>query len=121
MKHDYCGTMDCGAIIDGMKTLIDFKTGDPEKEYNAYQKRYTGRVRGRLEHFMQEAGYNIPLNEELKWGADQLMTLYLPLDGSLNAFKSEFVEFWEELFIQVLELGRRLQKANKLNDFEWRT
>lgn len=117
-KHDYCGTMDAAALIDGKKTIIDFKTGEPDKQYDLKTKRYTGRRRARSEHFMQEGAYSIPLKEELGFEADQLMTLYLPSSGNLYVFSSPFVEFWEKSFIDTLSLYRKVQKANKLNTYE---
>lgn len=114
-KHDYCGTMDCAAVIDGIKTIIDFKTGEPDKEY--VKRSYTGRTRSYNEHFIQTGGYSVALNEELKWQAEQLQTLYLPISGELASFTSPFVNFFQESFLSVLNLYKLLNKADKLNEY----
>lgn len=118
-EHDYCGTMDSCAIIGGKTTVIDFKTGSPDKEYNERQRKYTGQVRGRTEHFIQEGAYAIPLKEELGIDCEQAMTLYLPNTGGAYAFYSPFVDFWQELFTGILGVHRSLQKANRLNEYEY--
>ena len=120
-EHDYCGAMDCGAIIDGSKTIIDFKTGDFDKEYNSYKKQYTGKIRGYNEHFIQQGGYSIPLKEETGWEAELLSTLYLPVTGGYEQFSNPFVDFFEETFLSVLDVDTRLKKANKINEYEWRS
>jgi len=116
-QHDYCGAMDCGAVINGVKTIIDFKTGGFDQEYDAYKKRYTGRGRSYNEHFIQQGGYSVPLKEETGWQADMLTTLYLPVTGGANAFSNPYVKFFEETFLAVLDIDRRLKKANKLNEY----
>lgn len=117
-EHDYCGTVDGVAMINGLRTVVDFKTGSPDQEYSSKTKRYTGRKRARIDHFIQEGGYTNPLVEEDNWKPEQLMVVYLPADGSLRVFNSQFVEFWRELFTSVLHLDRALRKASKLNPYE---
>lgn len=117
-KYDYCGTVDGGAIIDGLRTVIDFKTGEPDKEYNPRTRRYTGKTRARVDHFIQEGGYTTPLVEEDRWMPEQLMMMYLPADGGLHVFNSQFVEFWQEMFTSILGLHRSLKKASQLNPYE---
>jgi hypothetical protein len=116
-QHDYCGAMDCGAIIDGVRTIIDFKTGEPDKEYNASKKQYTGKFRGYNEHFIQQGAYSIPLDEEMDWKAEQLQTIYLPATGGVQVFTSPDVDFFAETFLCVLDVDRRLKRANKLNEY----
>ena len=119
-EHDYCGTVDGGAIINGLKTVIDFKTGSPDKEYNTRTKRYTGKYRARVDHFIQEGGYTTPLVEEDRWMPEQLMMMYLSADGGISVFTSQFVEFWQGMFKSVLQMHRDLKKANKINEYEWK-
>jgi hypothetical protein len=116
-EYDYCGAMDCGAIIDGIKTIIDFKTGNFDQEYDSYKKQYTGKGRSYNEHFIQQGGYSVPLKEETGWQAEMLTTLYLPVTGGAHAFSNPFVQFFEETFLAVLDVDRRLKKADKLNEY----
>lgn len=114
--HDYCGTVDLVMMIDGKRVVADLKTGKPEQEYR--NKGYTGRLRPRAEHLLQNAAYDQALGEEDGIYADSLAVIYIPLDGSIHVYQHEDVEFWRRGFLAVLETFRVLKSAGSINEFQ---
>lgn len=118
-ETDICGTTDCVAIINGKRTILDFKTGHPEKEYDAYRRRYTGRIRAYSTVYMQDAFYDIAIEEEDGVGAEQYGVLYLPTDGGAFPFYSADVTFWRSAAKAVLATNNFCKEADKvINQFE---
>lgn len=113
-KHDYCGTVDLVMMIDGKRVVADLKTSKPEQEY---KKTYTGRQRGRAEHFLQNGAYDQALGEEDGVWADSVAVIYLPLDGSIHVYQHDDTQFWRAGFIKVLETFRFLKDAGSVNEF----
>lgn len=111
---DLCGTSDLLCVIDGKRTILDFKTGHPEKEYDAYRKRYTGRTRAYSTVFMQDAFYDIAMAEEDGAYAEQYGVLYLPLDGGAFPFYSSNVDFWKACARSVLGTNNLVKEADRL-------
>lgn len=86
-KGDYCGTTDVGfnMEIDGkeLRVVLDFKTGKPEKQYDKRLRRYTGRKRPYNTVFIQDALYDLAIEEEDGLKADRYGVLYLSTNGDL--------------------------------------
>lgn len=116
-EHDYCGTTDVLAQINGERTVIDFKTGKPDEEWNARQKRYTGKKRARTTHFLQDAFYDIAMGEEDGILATRYAVLYLPLNGKVHFYDTAEVELYRQLAIDLLHAHRSLKEANFKNQF----
>lgn len=113
--HDYCGTVDLVMLLDGKRVVADLKTGKPEQEY---KKTYTGRQRGRAEHFLQNGGYDQALGEEDGVWADSVAVIYLPLDGSIHVYQHDDTQFWRAGFLKVLDTFRFLKSASNVNEFQ---
>lgn len=114
-KYDYAGKTDLGCRIGKYYGIVDFKTGSCDKEYNQRLKRYTGSVRARTEHFVQDAGYDLAIAEEDGQTAQFYGVLYIPVDGKVEYFQTEDVLASQEVFINTLETRRLWAKA-KLNN-----
>ena len=117
----YCGTSDCGAwlTIDGKQLYIvlDFKTGVPEKEYDTKLRKYTGRIRPYTTTYLQDALYDLAIEEEDRLRADGYGALHLPLNSpALFAFTKETTAF-RELGKSIVQTYHLLNAANALN--EW--
>lgn len=117
-EYDYCGTVDAVAYIKGRRTIIDFKTGEPDREWNRRTHQPTGRIRPRLEHLIQTGGYAIPIDEESTWAAQDSMVVYIPVSGECYPFVNPYMKTWRETFLAILDLHRRMKKAGRLNDYE---
>lgn len=115
LEHDFCGTTDTVMLLDGKRTVLDFKTGKPDGEWKS--KRYTGKKRARTEHFLQDAFYDIAITEEDGEKAEQYAVLYLPLDGNLYCYTTNETELLRELALSVLKTSRLLQQANFKNQY----
>lgn len=76
-KYLYAGMRDNLALIDETLTTLDYKTGNPDFEYDQHEKRYTGQVRAYDAHFMQCAGYDIAEEEETGIRSGTYGVLYL--------------------------------------------
>ena len=89
--HKYAGTLDAYAMVDGKKTLIDFKTS----------KGMSG------DYFLQTAAYQLAL-EEMGEKPDQRMILRLPKDGgNLEVLVvPSRLEFDKEVFLALRQVYR---------------
>jgi len=114
-ETDICGTTDSVIILDGVRTILDFKTGHPDKEYNPSKKSYSGRVRGYTTVYMQDALYDIAIAEEDKLFADQYAVLYLPTDGGAFMFKTEEgeTEHYRKMAKLLVEFDKMYSLADK--------
>lgn len=83
-KFDYCGTVDCVCEleVEGIRyrVILDFKTGKPENQY-IHKRGYTGKKRAYNTVFMQDAFYDIAIEEEDGVKAGAYAALYLSKDG----------------------------------------
>lgn len=116
-KYDYAGKLDWGGNLHGRYGLIDFKTGNLDKEYNSYRKVYTDRVRAKVEHLVQNAGYDIPLIEEDGKAAEFYGVLYIPIDGKVRYFESTDTKEHQETFLTTLAAKRAWAMSAKLNPY----
>lgn len=114
-NFDYPGKVDLGAKIGNRYGIIDFKTGSCDKEYDPKSKRYTGMIRARTEHFVQDAAYDIAIAEEDGLVADFYGVLYIPVDGNVEYFTTNDVLSCQEAFIETLQT-RRLWHDLKFNN-----
>ena len=89
--NKYAGTLDAYAMVDGKKTLIDFKTS----------KGMSG------DYFLQTAAYQLAL-EEMGEKPDQRMIMRLPKDGgALDVMiVPSKLEFDKEIFLALRETYR---------------
>lgn len=115
--HDYAGKVDLGCELDGRYGIIDFKTGSCEKEYNPRTKGYTGNIRARTDHFVQDAGYDIAIAQEDNRSAEFYGVLYIPVDGKVEYFETDDVDLYQETFIKTLETRRNWNEAKFNNKF----
>lgn len=116
-EHDYAGKLDWGGVLRGRYGLIDFKTGKLEEEYNSYRKAYTGRIRAKTEHIIQNAGYDIPLIEEDGKPAEFYGVLYIPTNGNVQYFETENTEAARKTFIATLQAKRGWKEVDVANEF----
>ena len=118
-KHGYCGTCDVGIIIKEKnketRIILDFKTGKPERQYDVKTKRYTGRKRAYTTVFMQDAMYDMAIEEEDGIRADKYGALYLSTNGELLFALTAQTEVFREAATDILHLYKSLNKANYLN------
>lgn len=116
---DICGTTDSIIILNGKRTILDFKTGHPDREYDSNKKVYSGRVRGYTTVYMQDALYDIGVSEEDKVKADQYGVLYLPTDGGAFMFLTEETEHYREMAKLLVQFEKMYNKADKfINEYE---
>lgn len=113
--HYYAGTRDDLAFKDVYWT-IDFKTGNPDFEYDERQKRYSGLVRPYSAHLMQCAGYDIAEEETSGIKSEFYGIVYLLKDPSILKtkygleprpylfFKTENTIFWRRQFLDARDL-----------------
>lgn len=112
--YRYAGIRDNLCMLDGVLTTLDYKTGNPDFEYNSYRKHYSGGVRAYDAHFMQCAGYDIAETEEHELRASQQYALlYLIKDPEVLSKKYDFevkpyylftstnTTYWAERFINA--------------------
>lgn len=116
-KHDYAGKLDWGGVLNNRYGLIDFKTGNCDKEYNSYRKAYTGRVRAKSDHIIQNAGYDIPLIEEDGRKAEFYGVLYIPVSGEVRYFETTDCETAQAAFLNTLYAKRGWKAVDKLNEY----
>ena len=118
-ETDICGTTDSVILLDGVRTILDFKTGHPDKEYNASKKSYSGLVRGYTTVYMQDALYDIAIGEEDKTYADKYAVLYLPTDGGAFYFETAETEHYREMAKLLVKFDKMYSVADKMmNKYE---
>lgn len=120
-SFDYAGKLDWGGMINGRYGLIDFKTGSCDKEFDVRLKRYTGKVRARTEHFIQNGGYDQALIDEDGDRAEFYGVLYIPVDGRVEYFETTDTDQYRETFIQTLQTKRMWKDGIYLNKFRRRS
>jgi hypothetical protein len=83
--YDYCGTVDTCIILHeetgDVRMNLDFKTGKPERQFDRSTGRYTGRIRPYNTVFLQNAMYDMAIEEEDGVRADRYGALYLSTNG----------------------------------------
>lgn len=112
---DYCGTCDVGLILDGKRVILDFKTGKPEKQYDTRLRRYTGKKRAYSTVFMQDALYDLAIEEEDGIKADMYGALYLSTNGDLLFSVTEETDAFRRAAKAVVNLHKALQIINNVN------
>lgn len=118
-EHGYCGRVDAGVELNGYG-ILDFKTGKPDKEWDSFNKRYTGRYRPYSEHLAQDAGYDIAIAEEDGRHADWYGVLYLDAtSGDKWFFRTTDTEHYRTMYESALVLHRTKQDIDrKLNIYQ---
>jgi len=117
-QGDYCGTCDVGVKIDGKRIVLDFKTGKPEKEYNKKLRRYTGKKRAYSSVFIQDALYDLAIEEEEGIRADQYGALYLSTNGELLFALTDDTDAYRKAGQAIVETFKSLNVINQLNQFK---
>ncbi len=117
-EFDYCGTVDCVAVIDGKRVVLDFKTGEPDKEYKAYEKRYTGKLRARTEHFMQDSLYDQAILEEDGVSAEVYGVVYVTKEGKTHYFTTDKVEQVRNTALSLVNFYKAHKSLEKENEYE---
>lgn len=99
-KHDFVGTMDAEAVIDGKRCVIDFKTS----KYIYPEMRY------------QTAAYQVAAQEEgSKYDADRWIVRFDKRDGSFEAKQIGDLEEDFAAFVAALTLKKREKEINILS------
>lgn len=116
-RYRYAGTFDARLKIGGQTVMLDFKTAEPEKEWKG--KFPTGCLRGRIEHFLQLALYDIAYAEEFgeEHKADIYQVIYVTKKGELFVFEEEQTEPLKESAIRLVEFFHSFQTVCKANQF----
>jgi hypothetical protein len=118
-KGDYCGTCDVGLIIkiDGkeLRVILDFKTGKPEKQFDKRLRRYTNKKRPYSTVFIQDALYDLAIEEEDGIRADRYGVLYLSTNGDLLFGLTEETEAFRNAAKSIVETDKALRTINFLN------
>lgn len=120
-EHDYCGKLDWRGWLGGRYGLIDFKTGSFDEEYNSYRKAKTGRIRAKTDHFIQNAGYDIPLFEEFGMEAEFYGVLYIPINGNVQYFETTHTDWAKQAFLHTLAAQRTWLEVERSNNYEMRS
>lgn len=117
-RLDLCGTTDLVCMIDGKRTVLDFKTGKPEEEYNPRRHQKTGRKRAYTAAFIQDAFYDVAIEEEDGLFADQYAVLYLPVTGDYEYYVMPQTELFRNLAVSLRQTQQLLKQANYANTYE---
>lgn len=117
VEYDYCGTFDVLFELNGKIYLADFKTSNPDGEWDHKSKRYTGRVRARGEHFLQCAAYDQALTEEFGKPVHAYMVIYVTKDGKLHTFEREDTEFLKETWLSLYKTFQLHKQLDFKNEF----
>jgi hypothetical protein len=116
---DYCGTCDVGLELKLNKkvyrVILDFKTGKPESQYDVLRRRYTGLKRPYTTVYIQDAFYDIAIEEEDGIPADKYGALYLTTDGSLLFALTDDVNIYRDAAKAILQTHKTLHFANNFN------
>lgn len=116
-KYDYCGTVDDVHEQNGLRVVNDYKTGKPDYEYNSRTKQYTGKIRARIEHFLQDALYDQCMIEEDGKGADKYAVTYITKEGKLHYFETDKTEELRKLALCIVEAYGQLKTADFNNKY----
>lgn len=116
-EHDYCGTVDDPHLQGSIRVINDYKTGKPDFEYSRTTRRYTGKIRPRIEHFLQDALYDQCMIEEDGIGAEKYAVTYITKDGKLYYCETDRVKELRELALQVVKTYKLLKTENKFNHY----
>jgi hypothetical protein len=112
----YAGTRDDLAIKDNQNWTLDFKTGNPDFEYDERNRRYTGRARPYSTHLMQCAGYDLAEQEMNGISSENYGVLYLVKNPKELAkkyginekryffFPTDNTSFWQVEFLNARKL-----------------
>lgn len=116
--HDYCGTVDDVHESRGKRVVNDYKTGNPDFEYNQSTKRYTGKVRPRIEHLLQDALYDQCMFEEDGVYADEYAVTYITKDGKLYYFTTDRTKEIRELALLIVQAFKLHKQEDKFNEYK---
>jgi len=115
-KYFYAGQRDDLVSRGGVYGTLDFKTGNPDFEYNSYTKKYSGRVKPYDAHRMQDAGYDLAEMEENGRISDFYGVVYLVKDPEELAkkynieprkyfyFETDNTPYWRDSFLHARSL-----------------
>lgn len=116
-KFDYCGTVDCVCELEiggnRFRVILDFKTGKPESQY-IHRRGYTGMKRAYNTVYMQDAFYDIAIEEEDGIKADAYAALYLSKDEQYFGLSFE-TDAFRKASTQLLGAYKALQLVDYLN------
>lgn len=117
--HKYAGRVDSGMILDDMYGIVDFKSGKPDREWNAKIGRVGNKWRAYNTHLAQVGGYDVAIAEEDNDKADFYGVVYLDaLEGKLWFFRSYNTEHWADYYLTALKLHRLNKKSEGVNKYE---
>lgn len=116
--YDYCGTVDDIHTQGDDRVVNDYKTGNPDFEYNRKTKRYTGKARPRIEHLLQCALYDQAIAEETGERADKLAVTYITKDGKLYYFETDRTEQLTELALLTVNTYKILNQEDFKNAYQ---
>lgn len=115
---DYCGMYDLRyKTQDGTTVIADFKTGEPQKEFNEHTKRYSGRTRAYPEAFMQVAAYDLAFAEEHKTQAHVYEVVYITKSGKLYDFTTSDKDRYKQAWRSLVGVYKPLQELKRNKDW----
>lgn len=117
VEHDYCGTVDDPHMQGKVRVINDYKTGKPDYEYDHRTRKYTGKIRPRIEHLLQDALYDQCMIEEDGIGADKYAVTYITKDGKLFYCETDRVQELRALALQVVKTYKMLKTEEKINEY----
>lgn len=118
-QNDYCGTCDVGLYlkIDGkrLRVILDFKTGKPEKQYDKRLRRYSGKKRPYNTVYIQDALYDLAIEEEDGVKADRYGVLYLSTNGDLMFGLTDETDAFRTAARAIVKLHKAMNIVDYLN------
>lgn len=119
-KYDYCGTSDTCVILkdpDGkdIRVNLDFKTGKPERQFDKRLRQYTGQKRPYNTVFIQNAMYDMAIEEEDGVRADKFGALYISTNGDLLFGLTDKTEEFREAGRNLVAVYKAMNLVDMLN------
>lgn len=117
---DYCGTTDVGIMLKdasgvGKRMILDFKTGKPESQYDTKTRRYTGKKRPYSTVFIQDALYDLAIEEEDGIKSDMFGALYLSTNGDILFGLTNNTDAFRDAGLALVRTYHALRVIDMLN------
>lgn len=117
-KHHYCGTCDIIFQAGNKRVIADFKTGSPDREWKAYSKTYSGKLRAYQEHYYQCALYDQAMFEEDGIYADIYSMIYITKEGKLHVFSTSRPDMYREAALAAVNFCAQEKQLKDIHLYE---